>query len=218
MEETSEQGIQYRIPDWFSDLDSNKLSSLRLFFDQLLKFNKVLNLVSPKTLPVTDLLHFADSIMACRIIHSNMTKPGHAIYDIGSGNGFPGLVFAILYNETKVVLVDSDSKKCDFLRHLVGLLKLTNVQVMCASAETLPENSIHYAMSRGFATIPKAILTLRKQVIKGGVYFHLKTDEWGMEVTQIPPQLCSIWSASLVSNYKLPIGSIPFSVVKTDKI
>lgn len=218
MEEINGQVVQYRISDWFPDLDPAKLSSLKVFFDQLLKFNKVLNLVSPKTLPVTDLLHFADSIMAARVIKSSIANPALPIYDIGSGNGFPGIVFAILFPEIKVVLVDSDSKKCDFLKHLVGLLHLANIQVICALAESLPENSIHYAMSRGFATIPKAILTLRKQVVRGGVYFHLKTDEWGMEVTQIPPQLCSIWSASLVSNYKLPMGSIQFSIVKTDKL
>lgn len=209
--------IYWRINDWFPDLSPEVKAGLKSYHEELIKFNRTLSLITPKTLFVADAIHFADSILSSRTIHTahpHLSK----IYDIGSGNGFPGLVFAILYPKTEVVLVDADQKKCEFLAHMKNLLKLSNVTVENKTIESFPEGSIQYAMTRGFSSISKTILVTRKAVAKGGVLFHLKGEEWGIEVGEIPTQLCSIWSPSLVGEYKLPVGAVKFAVVKTDKI
>ena len=72
-------------------------------------------------------------------------------------------------------------------------------------------------MTRGFAPISKAILMLRKQVKRGGEVYFMKSEEWATEVANIPSQLCSFWVPSLVSEYRLPIGEVKFSVVKLKK-
>ncbi|WP_374076519.1 16S rRNA (guanine(527)-N(7))-methyltransferase RsmG [Bdellovibrio bacteriovorus] len=209
--------IYWRIDEWFPDLSPEVKSRLKTYHEELLKFNRTLNLISPKTLFVADALHFSDSILASRTIYSSNTKIDK-IFDLGSGNGFPGMVFAILYPQVQVVLVEIDQKKCEFLRHLAGVLKLSNVTVENKNVDAFPDGSMQYTMARGFASISKAILITRKIVPKGGVFYHLKSEEWGIEVGEIPTQLCSIWSPSLVGEYKLPVGAVKFSVVKTDKI
>lgn len=209
--------IHWRIPEWFPDLSGEVQEKLKVFHTELIKVNRTLSLISAKTISMADAIHFADSILASRIIaksDSNIKK----VFDLGSGAGFPGVVYGLLNSQVEVVLVESDAKKCDFLKHLLSMLKSPNITILNQTAESLGENSMKYAMARGFTTVSKAILSTRRQIEKGGVFFHIKGDEWGMEVSQIPTQLCSIWSPALVGEYKLPIGAMRFAVVKTEKI
>jgi 16S rRNA (guanine527-N7)-methyltransferase len=208
---------QWRIDVWFPDLNPELAKQLKTYFDELVKFNKTLNLVSPKTVPMADALHFADSLLASRVIAKSNSKI-REIYDLGSGNGFPGLIFALVNPEIKVNIVDSDQRKCEFMKHIVASVKIPNANVMNIKVEDLKEGSVQYAMSRGFASISKTIMIMRKAIPKGGVLYHLKGEQWGMEVSEIPIQLCSLWTPGLVGEYRLPVGEIKFSVIKTDKI
>lgn len=209
--------IHWRIDEWFPDLSPDLRTRLKTYHEELIKFNRTVNLISPKTLFVADALHFADSILASQVIYKANPKIDK-IFDLGSGNGFPGMVFALLYPQVQVVLIESDIKKVEFLKHLASMLRVGNCTVEHKTVESLAENSMQYVMARGFNSISKSILVARKGVAKGGAFYHLKSEEWGIEVGEIPTQLCSIWSPSLVGEYKLPIGAIKFSVVKTDKI
>jgi 16S rRNA (guanine527-N7)-methyltransferase len=208
---------QWRVGNWFSDLSPDVLNRFKIYYDELVKFNKTLNLVSPKTIPVADALHFSDSILAARVIMKANPTLGE-IYDLGSGNGFPGLILAVLYPSLKVQLIEMDQKKCEFLKHIITVLKLSNVTIINKKIEELKEGSIPVAICRGLSSISKVLLLMRTKVAKGGVVFHLKGEQWGMEVSEIPIQLCSAWSPSLMGEYRLPVGEIKFAVIKTDRI
>ncbi len=207
----------WKIKEWFPELEDKVVSALKLYADILIKFNKTINLVGPKTIPFLDSLHFSDSIMAQRIILENSPNIDH-IYDFGSGNGFPGLVFGILEKKMKVTLVDSDSRKIEFLKHVISNLQLNNVFTVNSTIENLPQNSVNFAVSRGLANISKSILVARKCFSKKGIYFHMKSEQWGLEVSEIPIQLCSIWEPALVKEYKLPVVPVKFAIIATTKI
>lgn len=213
----SDQTNNWRIKTWFADLDEKVQDQLKKYFLELQKFNKVVNLISAKTVIHADAIHFADSILSSQIVRKKINKNTY-LYDLGSGNGFPGLVYGILYPDQKVILIDSDERKCEFLKHIADSLGLVNIIVQNKSIDTLPLGSIEQAICRGFAPLPKALLTLRKVVKKGGVVFHMKSEEWALEVSQIPSQLCSLWQPALEAEYRLPIGEIKMFVVKTSKI
>lgn len=207
----------WRVEEWFPDLNQDVTKKLRIFHEELVKSNKLLNLVSIKSLPFADALHFADSILSSRIIvrHNPQIKE---IYDYGSGAGFPGLVFAILNPSIQVHLVDMDPKKIEFLNLIISKVGIKNASCIQNQIEALPEGSVQFCMTRGFANISRTCMAARKSVKKGGALFHLKSEEWALEVSEMPSQLCSLWAPSLVGDYKLPIGAVKFSVVKTDKI
>jgi 16S rRNA (guanine527-N7)-methyltransferase len=209
--------IQWRLDSWFADLGKPALDQLKKYFDELVKFNKSLSLVSTKTLAQADVLHFADSILASRIIRED-AKDMTEIYDFGSGNGFPGLVFATIFPDVNVVLVDSDQRKCEFLKHCIAQMGLKNVTVRNEQVEGLEYDSIKYCMCRAFANISKAVMSARNCVSFEGVFYHMKGEAWSQEVAEIPSQLCSLWSPGLVKEYKLPIGAFKFAIVKTNKI
>lgn len=208
---------QWRIDVWFPDLNPEILKQLKTYNNELIKFNRTVSLVSPKTIPVADALHFADSILASRVITKGNPKI-QEIYDLGSGNGFPGLVFAIMNPHIKVKVMDSDQRKCEFMKHIIETVRVPNASVLNSKIEDMKENSMQYVMTRGFASISKVILLTRKLVPRGGTVYHLKGEQWGMEVSEIPIQLCSLWTPGLVGEYRLPVGEIKFSVIKTDKI
>lgn len=190
---------------------------MSIFHDELQKFNRTLNLVSAKTLPFSDVIHFADSILACQLIYQDNPQIPR-LFDLGSGNGFPGLIWAILYPKTKVSLVDADQRKCEFLKHTASTLQLSNVDILSTSIESLEANSVTHCISRGLSSISRSILLTRRIVPVNGAFYHLKGETWAAEVGEIPTQLCSVWSPSLIGEYKLPIGPMKFAVVKTDKI
>lgn len=208
--------IHWRIDQWFPDLNPEVRAKLKAFHGELLKFNKTVNLIGVKTIPFADAIHFADCIMATRSI--NQSTKLTEIHDFGSGNGFPGIVIAIMNPQTKVSLVEFDTKKAEFLKHAVTELGLKNAEVLIRNVEALKEGSVKTAISRGFAPISRSLLVARKLIPDGGSYYHMKSEEWATEIADIPTQLCSYWQPGLLAEYKLPVGEVRFAVVKTEKI
>ncbi len=110
-------------------------------YNQLLqKWQKAINLVSPGSLQDSWERHFADSAQIEKWIPQNSR-----ICDLGSGAGFPGLVLAILRPDVEMHLVESDGRKCEFLKNV--------------SRETKSPVSIHNDR------VEKAIESIRADVI-----------------------------------------------------
>ena len=76
--------------------------------------------------------HLMDS--ACCYGWSEIRAAGR-IADMGSGAGFPGVPLAILYPDKEFVLIDSLSKRVEFLRGALRVLGLDNVSAVKSRAE-----------------------------------------------------------------------------------
>lgn len=207
---------EWRLEKWFPHLGQELHSKFKIYYDELSRFNPTINLVSVQSLEVADQVHFADSILAGQIVLSN-TK-FQEIYDIGSGNGFPGLVLACLAPERSFVLVDKDQRKVEFLKNVISKLGLTNVKTQCTLIANLPEASISCAISRGLASLTKSILGMNLKIKNGGEYYHMKSDAWVREVAELPAQALYVWEPSLIQNYVLPESNKEFSIVLTKKV
>ncbi len=87
---------------------------LEIYAAELRRWNKAINLVSPKTLDELEERHIADSTQLLDYL------PNHpvTIMDWGSGGGLPGMVLALSRMDDMVHMVESDLKKCEFLRHV----------------------------------------------------------------------------------------------------
>ena len=206
---------RWRVPSWFPELVGSH-DTLKKFHDELLRCNKAINLIGINTVAHTDLIHIADSIQASMIVKGNCNPS--ELYDLGSGNGCPGLVFGILYPTIPVKLVEVDSRKAEFLRHAISSCGLKNVTVLEKNVESLGADSVKFAICRGFAAIPKTLLIARKFLANEGRVFHLKGTEWPLEIGEIPTQLCSYFRSGLVQEYSLPLGEFKFSVVVSQKV
>jgi 16S rRNA (guanine(527)-N(7))-methyltransferase RsmG len=63
------------------------------------------------------------------------TEPPASALDVGSGAGFPGIPLAVVWPETRVILLESRERKAGFLETAVRELGLRNVRVVCARLE-----------------------------------------------------------------------------------
>lgn len=91
---------------------------LDILVAELGRWQTIKNLVGPSTLQQVWPRHIADSLQLARL-----APEAKAWLDLGSGAGFPGLVLAILGAEAgfRVTLVESNARKCAFLRHVARL-------------------------------------------------------------------------------------------------
>ncbi len=65
-----------------------------------------------------------------------LSEPPEELLDVGSGAGIPGIVYAILWPNTQVVLLESQRKRIDFLNEAVSELELTNTEILEGRAES----------------------------------------------------------------------------------
>ena len=76
--------------------------------------------------------HLADSLVA---LEFEEVRAATTIADLGSGAGLPGLPLAIALPTANVHLVESATRKCEFLRRGVRACDLSNVEVVHARIE-----------------------------------------------------------------------------------
>jgi 16S rRNA (guanine527-N7)-methyltransferase len=101
--------------------------------------------------------HLADSLVALELDH--VPWSGGTIADLGAGAGFPGLPLAIALPAARVVLVESNTRKCEFLRSVVRRLGLENVEIERARAEQWPAglNVCDVVVARALAALPVVV-------------------------------------------------------------
>ncbi|MCB0419597.1 MAG: 16S rRNA (guanine(527)-N(7))-methyltransferase RsmG [Bdellovibrionales bacterium] len=207
--------MNWRISKWFPSMEAEVLEKLKLYHSELLHFNKSINLISSKTEESADELHIADAILGGQLILNDAKH--NNIYDIGSGNGVPGIVLAIMDRQKKIFLLDSDSRKCEFLKLMVKRLHLNNAEVINTQFEKISEDSIECAVSRGFASLGKTLIVARQKMKKGATYYNFKSDSWFREVADIPSQVSMHYTPQLLGDYSLPSSNAKLSIIKVTK-
>jgi 16S rRNA (guanine527-N7)-methyltransferase len=95
---------------------------LEIIVSQLIKWQARINLVSPGTMTSIWQRHIADSLQLIALAPDALRW-----IDLGSGGGFPGLVVAAAFADKpgfRMSLVESNGKKCAFLRETTRLAEL----------------------------------------------------------------------------------------------
>lgn len=134
----------------------------------LAKWQKAINLVSPKTLDEMWTRHIADSLQIVDLV------PGSAeiLVDLGSGGGFPGLVIAAALADRPgfhAHLIESDQRKCAFLREVARTMgvpvEIHNMRIEAALSEC--PHGADVVTARALAPI-KELLFLAAPLLKAG--------------------------------------------------
>lgn len=76
-------------------------------------------------------VHVADSLSGLDLVG----KP-RRLADVGAGAGFPGLVLAAALPGTRVELIESVRRKCEFIERAAEAARLANAVALCTRAET----------------------------------------------------------------------------------
>ncbi|MGH2865449.1 MAG: 16S rRNA (guanine(527)-N(7))-methyltransferase RsmG [Solirubrobacteraceae bacterium] len=82
--------------------------------------------------------HVADSLVALEL---ELVRGARRIADLGSGVGFPGLALAVALPQAEVSLVESQSRRCEFLGRVCAGAGVENAHVVRARAEEWHEGA-----------------------------------------------------------------------------
>ncbi len=77
-------------------------------------------------------VHVVDSLTGLEV---EQLRDARRIADIGSGAGFPGLVLAVALPNSRVELIESIGRKCEFMRRAVEAAKIANATIVNARSE-----------------------------------------------------------------------------------
>jgi 16S rRNA (guanine527-N7)-methyltransferase len=157
---------------------------LQILVNELAKWQTAKNLVSSATLDRVWTRHVADSLQLMR--HAG---PQLRWLDMGSGGGFPGLVIGIALIEQgggHIDLVESNARKCAFLRHVARLTgaPVTVHQARLEDISTTFAGKIDVVTARALAPLDK-LLTWSDSLLKtGAVGLFPKGQDIDAELTE----------------------------------
>ena len=103
-----------------------------------------------------------DSLAALPLV----TRFAGEVVDVGSGGGAPGIPLAVALPDRAVTLLESNGRKCDFLR--TATASLPNVRVVHGRAEEQPPETYGIAVAKALAPPPVAAEWCLPLVATGG--------------------------------------------------
>lgn len=95
--------------------------------------------------------HVADSLVALEL---PAVRDATHLADLGSGAGWPGLALAAALPGARVALVESATRRCEYLARAVEAAGLANVEVIHARAEEWRPEPQDVVTARALASLP----------------------------------------------------------------
>lgn len=128
-------------------LDERQIEQFEIYYSTMVAWNSRVNLTAITGYDDVQVRHFLDSLTVgatlLKALGGKAPPPGFKAIDIGTGAGFPGLPLKIIWPQIRLALADSIGKKTAFLKEMVRLLGLTNVEVITGRAEELGQNKAY---------------------------------------------------------------------------
>ena len=164
-------------------LSPEQVARFQLYYEELVRWNRRVNLTSIVDYDGVQLKHFLDSLTVALALEGVPSK----VLDIGSGAGLPGVPLKILYPDIGLTLIDSVHKKAAFLSHLVERLGLKGVEVVARRAETLAHDESYregfdVVLSRGVARLSTLSELALPFCTPGGAFIAMKKGDIDDEV------------------------------------
>lgn len=145
------------VPEWCQhDVSRETLDDLIAFDTLVQTWSPKINLVSRGDLSDLWGRHIWDSVQ----LWQNRPSSATLWFDLGSGGGFPGLVLAMLAKHNcpnlKIHLIESDQRKCAFLRTVVRTLDL-NAKINAARTDQVTLRDADVISARALAGLPELL-------------------------------------------------------------
>jgi len=168
--------VSGNVTDYVSRETSDKLAQ----FAQLVeKWTAKINLISKPSIPHIWDRHIRDSVQ----LYQHAPIGNHWV-DLGSGGGFPAIVLALMSQQdgrqTKFTLVESDQRKCVFLRTAIRELGL-DTSVINDRIEKIAPLNADILSARALANLKMLVGFANVHLAEDGVALFPKGSNWEAE-------------------------------------
>ena len=150
------------ITKYFPNLTNEQIEKFRHIESLYFEWNSRINVISRKDMEHFYERHVLHSLGIAKVIQFT---PGAHVLDVGTGGGFPGIPLAILFPETKFLLVDSIGKKIKVVKEVAQAVGITNVDAIQARAEDV-KGKFDFVVSRAVTTLPDFIKWVENKIKK----------------------------------------------------
>jgi 16S rRNA (guanine527-N7)-methyltransferase len=174
------------------------------YLHELARWNRVYSLTAVRSIEEMLPRHLLDSLAVLPWV------AGSRVVDAGSGAGLPGIPLAIARPAAGFTLVDASAKKTRFLRHVTGVLGLSNVGVEQARLEDYqPAAGFDTVVARALAPLPRLLALVGHLGSPGGRVLALKGRRPDAELEALPPgwevvSVARLAGGSLLRSDRLP--------------
>ncbi len=149
------------------------MAALDQYVGLVRKWNPHINLVSKHSLDDIWRRHVLDSAQLTDVVDISSGR----WLDLGSGGGFPGVVLAILFAQTRprisFYLVESDARKSAFLKAVARELK-PSIHVVNARIEEIDSICADIVSARALAPLDKLLPFAERHLAPGGAALFMK--------------------------------------------
>ncbi len=149
------------ILSYFPNLSEEQKRQFQSLQELYAEWNQQINVISRKDIENLYLHHVLHSLAIARYIQF---KPGTDVLDLGTGGGFPGLPLAILFPETRFLLVDSIGKKLKVVNEVAAAIGLTNIETRHIRVEEIKDKKFDFVVTRAVATLDKLFYWSKKLI------------------------------------------------------
>lgn len=151
-----------RILNYFPHLSSIQKDQFSELGPLYAEWNDRINVISRKDIEALYLRHVLHSLGIAKV---QDFLPGSRVLDIGTGGGFPGIPLAIMFPETRFVLVDSIGKKIKVVGEIARELRLENVEAVHGRAEK-QKGQFDFIVSRAVTNMSDFVKWTRNKFLK----------------------------------------------------
>lgn len=179
-------------------ISSRQLEQFLQYYTLLIDWNQRMNLTAITKQEEVYEKHFMDCIYA---LPSSL---GHTVCDVGTGAGFPGIVWKIMRPEISITLLEPTNKRVLFLNEVIRQLNLKDAMTVNQRAEDYIKEKREYydtVVARAVANLP-VLSELCLPFVKVGGHFIAMKGSKAMEEYESAKKAIHILGGKLTDSQK----------------